>query len=189
MKSEFLHWVLCGSLSLMASTSLATPARVLIIRHAEKPADPSNPDLSPKGYQRAQALSNLFQIHPEYVNLGLPVAYFAAEYIATNAARAVETIKPLAQKYGQPVLQPFPGSEPESLAKSILNNPEYQGKTVMVSWVHQQIPPLAQALGAREAPSEWDGKEVFDRVWILNYTNAGVQFIDAPESVLPGDSK
>ena len=166
----------------------STPARVLIIRHGEKPSDPNDQNLSPKGYQRAQALTNLFQIHPEYVNLGLPSAYLAAKYTGTNAKRAVETITPLANKYGQNVLQPEPGSDPAGAASFILQNPDFSGKTVMVAWVHEEIPQLAQSLGATNCPDAWDGGKVFDRIWILNFSESGVECSDLPESVLPGDS-
>jgi hypothetical protein len=190
MKTSFLvlmafATVLSVSLS---NVVLATPARVLIIRHGEKPADPNNPDLSPQGYARAQALTKLFQIHPTYVNLGLPVAYFAAAYDGTNAKRAIETISPLAQSYNQTVLVPYPGKDGAQLAKLILQDPSYDGKTVMIAWVHERIPVLVQALGAISAPDKWDGSDVFDRVWILDFTNTGIQFSDQPESVLPGDS-
>ena len=33
------------------------PKEILILRHAEKPTDASNENLSPKGYERAAALS------------------------------------------------------------------------------------------------------------------------------------
>jgi len=172
----------------VSSLARATPSRIIIVRHGEKPTDPSNPHLSPLGYQRADALTKLFQIHPQYAELGLPVAYFAAKFDGSNANRAVETITPLAEAYGKTVLQPYPGPEALDLANLILNNPAYDGQTVLIAWVHQKIPLLAQSLGATSAPESWDGPDVFDRVWILDFTSTGVQFSDLPESVLPGDS-
>jgi hypothetical protein len=171
------------------SIAKATPARVLIIRHAEKPDDDSNPELSPEGVARAQALTQLFSIHPEYVNKGLPVAYFAAKYVPGQTAdRAVKTITPLATAYKQPVLTPYVNDDEKQLAHLILTSPDYDGKTVMIAWTHGELPQLAADLGAQDAPDKWK-KKIFDRVWILDYAPSGqVEFSDSPESVVPGDS-
>jgi hypothetical protein len=171
------------------SIAKATPARVILIRHAEKPDDDSLPDLSPQGYQRAQALTQLFSIHPEYASSGMPVAYFAAQYVPGKTAnRCVETMTPLATQYHLPVLTPYAGKDEQKLAKLILNSTEYDGKTVMIAWPHGSIPELASDLGADQAPNKWKGK-VFDRVWLLDYRSDGrVNFSDEPESVLAGDS-
>ena len=166
---------------------LAAPSRVMIIRHAEKPANDSDPDLSPDGYKRAHALTELFNIHPEYASKGLPSHIFAAKYVpGQNANRAIETITPLAKVLGLPVEIPNVGSETQELSDRILNNHKYDGKVVLISWTHGNIPKLANALGGNCA-KKWDGS-VFDRVWMLEYSDSEIECSDLPESVLPGDS-
>jgi broad specificity phosphatase PhoE len=67
------------------------PKTVYIIRHAEKPEDPHDPNLSPQGVERAQALAtNCEKLFGELDRL------FAAETSA-GSVRSVETINPLAQ--------------------------------------------------------------------------------------------
>jgi hypothetical protein len=67
------------------------PKTVYIIRHAEKPKDPHDPNLSPQGVERAQALAtNCEKL------FGKLDCLFAAETSA-GSARSVETINPLAQ--------------------------------------------------------------------------------------------
>jgi hypothetical protein len=69
----------------------------------------------------------------------------------------------------------------------ILTNPAYDGKMVLICWVHQDIPALAQDLGATTAPSKW-GK-AYDRVWEINYSGGQVSgFQDLPQHLMPGDS-
>ena len=78
-----------------SSTSWATPAQVLIIRHAEKPA--SGPDLSPQGYQHAQELVSYFESNPEVTQYGRPFAIYAmANNSADSGLRPIETVTPLA---------------------------------------------------------------------------------------------
>lgn len=170
--------------------SNALPSRVLIIRHGEKPADSNDPNLTPQGYQRAQALTTLFQIHPEYASKGLPFAIYASQYIpGKNANRCVETATPLANFLGLKLQTPFIGSDYASLATEILNNPELNDKVVFITWVHGNIPNLARALGGN-SPAQWDGNDVYDRVWMIDYSQDGhVVCSDLPESLLPGDSK
>jgi broad specificity phosphatase PhoE len=67
------------------------PKTVYIIRHAEKPEDPHDPNLSPQGIERAQALAKNFE-----KLFGKLDCLFAAETSAASA-RSVETIDPLAQ--------------------------------------------------------------------------------------------
>lgn len=168
---------------------MATPSRILIIRHGEKPADPNDPNLTPQGYQRAQALTTLFQVHPEYASKGLPVAIYASQYVpGKNANRCVETAAPLANFLGLQLQTPFVGSDYASLASEILNNSALNDKVVFMTWVHGNIPNLAKALGGN-CPVQWDGNDVYDRVWMIDYSSKeSATCADLPESLLPGDS-
>jgi broad specificity phosphatase PhoE len=67
------------------------PKTVYIIRHAEKSEDPNDPNLSPQGVERAQALAkNCEKL------FGKLDCSFAAETSA-GSSRPVDTINPLAQ--------------------------------------------------------------------------------------------
>ena len=49
VKTNILLPLIALSLTLLGSSAFAIPARILIVRHAEKPMDSNDPNLSPKG--------------------------------------------------------------------------------------------------------------------------------------------
>jgi hypothetical protein len=173
---------------LFASAVFAMPMKVLIIRHAEKPADPNAIDLAPKGFRRAQALTHLFEIHPEYADPILPTEIFAFKYIpGQNSKRGIETITPLAQSLGLPVQALYTGEQPDEMANELITNSEHNHQIVMIAWKHSTIAELAAKLGA-PCGKTWSDS-VFDRVWILDFSGPQPTCVDKPESVLPGDSQ
>ena len=75
------------------------PAMVFIIRHAEKPMDDKDPNLTPLGFKRAQALPSLFLPTPgssTLPRLPRPNFLFASE-ASKHSNRPIETIAPLSQ--------------------------------------------------------------------------------------------
>lgn len=177
------------TLLFISTASWATPARIILIRHAEKTTDKTDIHLSAQGYQRAEALRGLFDIHPDYASPTLPNHVFAAQYIPSkNSERCVETVTPLAQKLNLTVETPYAEDQYKNLANELLSNPIYDGQVILIAWEHSILPSLAQALGNACAQT-WDGA-VFDRAWILDYKNGqNVSCTDKPESVMPGDSQ
>jgi len=173
---------------LFASTAFAMPMKVLIIRHGEKPVDPNAIDLSAKGFQRAQALTHLFEIHPEYADPVLPTEIFAFKYVpGKNSKRGIQTITPLAQNLNLPVQALYTGEQPDEMANELISNPLHDRQIVMIAWKHSTIADLAAKLGAPCAKTWSDS--VFDRVWILDFSGPQATCVDKPESVLPGDSQ
>jgi hypothetical protein len=73
-----------------------------------------------------------------------------------------------AEKPADPVQTPCLGKDYATLAKLILANPAYAGKTVLICWNHEEIPQLAAALGVTPEPPKWKGS-VFDRVYVISY--------------------
>jgi hypothetical protein len=72
------------------------PSLVVLMRHAEKPSDPKDPDLSAAGFERAQKLA-------QYILQQFGVADFLfATAISKHSARPYETLKPLSKKIGIP---------------------------------------------------------------------------------------
>ena len=145
------------------------PAQIILIRHAEKPADAKNPHLSPAGVKRAGELVSFITADPAMLKLGRPVAVFATQTTKReNGQRTQETVAPLARALKLPVQTPFLGRDYAGLAKQILKNPAYAGKTVLICWNHEEIPQLVEALGVSPAP-KWKGS-VFDQVYVISYT-------------------
>jgi broad specificity phosphatase PhoE len=160
----------------------AGPAIVMIIRHAEKPAD-KDPNLSPRGYQRADALATVIPAHfpkPDFL---------IATKRSSHSDRPLETITPLAKAMHLEIDQKFKDDDFADLAQSVLTDPKYAGKTVLIAWHHGKIPDLAHALGAKDAPGKWPGEAVFDRVWKITYDKGVAKWEDLPERALPGDSE
>ena len=157
-------------LSPPATRSLvARPAQIILIRHAEKPADSNNPHLSPAGLKRAERLVSFMTTDPVVTRFGLPVAVFATQTTKDdNGQRSQETVAPLAKALKLRVQTPFLGKDYAALAKLILATPAFAGKTVLICWNHEEIPQLAAALGVTPEPPKWKGSE-FDRVYIISY--------------------
>ena len=61
---------------------------IIIVRHAEKVDDSHNPQLSPKGKMRAQALARHLQ------DVGINAVY------STGYIRTIDTVSPLAKTWG-----------------------------------------------------------------------------------------
>jgi hypothetical protein len=149
----------------------AQPAQIIVIRHGEDPADPGDPHLSPAGAQRAQRLVSFIRTDPTMSRFGPPVAIFASKPTKHgNGQRATETVTPLATALRLPVETPFRTNDYNALAKSILADPAYNGKTVLVAWTHEDIPGLVKALGIKPKPPKWKGS-VYDQVYVISFQN------------------
>jgi hypothetical protein len=58
---------------------------------------------------------------------------------------------------------------------------------VLISWHHEGIPAIKDALlGDHSAPRNWD-KERFDLVWVFTRTATGWRFEQVPQLLLAGD--
>jgi len=145
------------------------PAQIILIRHADKPADPKDPHLSPAGVQRSERLVPFIMTDPAMTRFGLPVAVFATRTTTQDTGlRTQETVAPLARALKLPVQTPFLGQEYAALAKLILAEPAYAGKTILICWNHSEIPRLAAALGVTQDLPKWKGS-VYDQVYTISY--------------------
>ncbi len=152
----------------------------MIIRHAEKPAD-KDPNLSPRGFERAAALATALPAHFPHPD------FLIATKRSAHSDRPMETITPLARALHEEIEHSVKDDDVAELARSILTDPRYAGKTVLIAWHHGKIPELAHALGAKDAPDAWDEK-AFDRVWKIRYEKGVAKWQDLPQRALPGDS-
>lgn len=163
------------------------PQRIIILRHGEKPGDPSapddpgSPDLSPAGVARAKMLAK--QIPETFGSIDF---LFAAAN-SNKSHRPVETVQPLATALDldpADFVQSYPDDCYATLAYDLLRKQKYSEKIIVICWRHGHIPALAVALGAswaqlaaapeliaRPSPGidrlKWD-PAVFDRFWILD---------------------
>jgi hypothetical protein len=162
------------------------PATVLLIRHAEKP-DTYDPDLSPRGFERARLIPRLFgeaQALPPH-NLPRPDALFATRP-TLGSNRPLETLTPLSGFLKLSVNSDFAAHDVGDLAAVLLSG-RFAGKVVLVAWHHGELPALAEALGAIPPYDPWpDGQ--FDRIWRIDYGGGRAVLVDLPQVLLPGDS-
>jgi hypothetical protein len=166
---------------LVSLHSPSTPAQIIIIRHAEEPADQANPHLSPAGRARAAKLVAFLTSDPAMTRFGPPVAIFAtATTKDDNGQRTQETVAPLAKALKLKVQTPFHGKDYAELAKLILANPAYSGKSVVICWNHEEIPQLVGMLGVSPEPPKWKGS-VYDRVYLITYRDGRATLTELPE--------
>ena len=175
-------------LVLMTEAVVGRPARIILIRHAEKPPDQSDVHLSEQGQLRARALAGLLSTNLVIVPDGPPTALFAAKSSRRGRTlRPYETLKPLADKLNLSIQTPFGPDEYAALASFILSTPSLDGKTVVVCWIHDNLPALAAALGVKPEPARWK-ETVFDRVWVITFQRDSTIMKNLPQNLLPGDS-
>jgi hypothetical protein len=142
-----------------------TPAKVMVMRHAEKLDDPNDPNLSPAGKARAAALVAWYP-----ATFGLPDFIFATA-ISKHSERPIQTVQPMAQQLGIPLDVTFADQDYGALAKALLASSNFAGRTILVCWHHGNIPPLMRSLGAAAGsyPNPWDYK-VFNLVLAADYS-------------------
>jgi hypothetical protein len=148
------------------------------MRHAEKPDDPTDPNLSAAGYARAGRLSAWV---PQELAASPDFIFAAADSI--GSCRPRETVTPLSQTVGVPIEDATPDKQFADLAGHLLAKPKYVGKRVVIAWHHGHIPQFAAALGAPTGsyPSPWD-PDVFNLVLAFDFSSptAAVSQITEP---------
>ena len=162
------------------------PRVVFILRHAEKPGNPATDlesdgiHLSTQGRIRAAALSVYI---PE--NVSKPDYLFASKQ-SRHSNRSVETLLPLAKSMGREIDSSYGEGDYAKLARSVLNDAKYSEKVVIVCWHHTRIPDLATSLGIARPPT-WPGR-IFDRIWMIDYSEGKPLLHNNPQMLLYGDS-
>jgi len=166
-------------------------AVVLIIRHAEKPD--TGPGLSPSGQQRAEAYIHYFQEFTVDSRQLRPDAVFAAKD-TKGSQRPRLTVEPFAKAAKLRIDTRFSSNQSAELAAALRETE--QGKRILISWHHTDVPALLRALGAKPKSLLPGGKwpdPVFDWVILLSYDQDG-RLIPAntrriSEHLMPGDSQ
>jgi hypothetical protein len=118
------------------------PARILLMRHAEKTGRSDDIYLSADGTKRAESLVSYI---PR--TFGRPDFIYAAAR-SKRSIRSIETVKPLAAALGLPVQHHIEDRRFDDLIAEIFAKPEYRGKTIVICWHHGKLPEIAALLGA-----------------------------------------
>lgn len=169
----------------MSTPDSPLPQQIYVIRHGEKPADPSPTaapgppfgvdidgnqnahSLLPRGWQRSGALAVLFDPAVGALQAGLrtPTGLYSPSYgkpDKTQVHRTYQTIQGLAGRLGLPIHSKVPEGQEPDLAEAILGSGD---QVVLICWEHHHIPALAQAIPTVDAtPTVWPGDR-FDLIW------------------------
>lgn len=120
--------------------SIASPKKVVIIRHGEKPTDGA--ELSSVGCERAYQL-------PQFFGQWNDIAAIYAQQPTGigSSVRPIQTVTPTAQSENLKINNSFHRDDYSNLVADILNNRSLNGKTVIISWEHAVIPKIAEGFG------------------------------------------
>ena len=138
---------------------LARPVTtVILVRHAEKIIDPndSDPDLSPAGEARARELVRVFG------DSGIN-AIFATQYKRTR-----QTVKPLADKLGLPIVQVNSKNTAELLTQI---RSQHRGQMIFISGHNNTVPEIIAALGGPNYPTIPESE--YDNLYIVTVYRTG----------------
>ncbi len=166
-------------------------ALVLIIRHAED-GGPGR-DLASRGHERAEAYKNYFLNFAVDSKRLEPEVVFAAKD-SKQSHRPRLTVEPFAKAAKLKIDARFGNNQSVELAATLRAN--QQGKVILISWRHGNIPDLLRALGANPEDLLPRGKwpnSVYDWVILLRYDQDGRLIPGSArrinEHLLPGDSQ
>jgi hypothetical protein len=177
------------------------PTKILVIRHAEKPADAGTPfgvssdglqdpeELIVRGWQRAGALVRFFApangqfSHPGLATPDVIIASGVAPH--SKSLRPQHTALALADWLGQQLDLSYAKGDETALVADALS----QSGTVLIAWEHEKIPDIANQIAGNQTtcPQQWPGDR-FDVVWVFDSAaGGGWSFSQIPQELLPGD--
>lgn len=153
--------------------------KVVIIRHAEKPAEGDN--LSCKGLNRSLDLPAVL-----YNKFKVPSKIFVPAVDNKKSAsqlRMLETIMPFAVKYNVSIDSRFDVTDSKELAAAIMKINGY----ALVVWEHDNIDNIVKALGITDYTAKWNDAD-FDSIWIISFENGKGKLSVDKENLNPGDA-
>ena len=174
--------------------------KIMLIRHAEKPAKDSAPfgvtlkgdrskeSLEVRGWQRAGALSHLFAPldgHFQYPSLDRPQFLYASKQLKRRGSRRpIETILPLAEKLGIEINSDYKRSDFDDMLDDVFR---HKG-VVLICWQREYIPQIAShILNNNRAAPDWP-EDRFDMVWVFDLQKSGkYKFKQVPQRLLVDD--
>jgi len=131
---------------------------VILVRHAEKKIEPSNPDpdLTPEGMERAQEIARMFG------GVGINTIF------ATQYKRTQETVKPLSDQTHVSVTL-LDANQTDELVKRIQTN--LRGQTVFIAGHNNTVPAIASSLSGDKFPVIPDNE--YDNLYIVTIYRFG----------------
>ena len=162
---------------------------ILLIRHAEKPADVQDHTLSVAGQERAHAYVAYFQRYA-IGNVVIQIDHLFAAANSPGSDRSTLTLAPLSLALGLSVDTRFDDRGYQLLADEIRNNRKYDNSNILICWHHGQLLNLAVALGAprQSLPAIWPD-DVFGWLVQLSFDASGVCVARAlNQELMVGDS-
>ena len=176
--------------------------KILLIRHAEKPAkdsvpfgvtlygDRSKESLEVRGWQRAGALTHLLAPPDgrfQHAALAKPQFLYASKPVKRRGSRRpMETLIPLAEKLRIEINAEYRRSEFESMLDDAFS---HKG-VVLICWQREYIPEIASYIlnSDRIAPAEWP-EDRFDMFWVfdLESSTGKYKFKQVPQRLLSDD--
>ena len=184
------------------SNQLRRANKIMLIRHAEKPAKDGAPfgvnrkglrskeALAVRGWQRAGALATLFApVHGQFQHPSLTTPQFlyaSKPLLRKGSRRPLQTITPLGDKLAIKINSDFQRAEFAKMIEDVFS----RNGVVLISWQREYIPDIASLiLGDRTtAPSVWP-EERYDMVWVfdLDRPSSKYTFNQVPQELLGGD--
>ncbi len=178
--------------------------KIILLRHAEKPAKDDVPygvthkgernkeSLTVRGWQRAGALTNLFvpaNGRFQHHSLAKPRFLYASKPLQRKGSRRpMETLAPLSEKLGIKVNSNFQRGDFESMIEEVFSR---EGVAV-ICWQREYIPDITSLILGKKnnAPAEWP-EDCFDMIWVfdLQRSSGKYRFTQVPQKLLGGDSK
>lgn len=131
---------------------------IILVRHAEKNIEPTNPnpDLSPAGRARAEELVRVLR------NAGVTAIY------ATQYGRTQQTVQPLATALGLPVRNVDSGNTAELVRQITL---DHRGGVVFLAGHNNTVPEIIKALSGESLPTIPETE--YDNMFVVTIYQSG----------------
>lgn len=157
----FTGLIICAVFMVFAPKDVvAQSVKIVIIRHAEKPANGNN--LSCQGFNRSLLLPAAIVAKvgvPNYIYVPSP-----NHSDEVKRTRMFQTVSPLAVKYNKSINTAFEVDDAKKLAKAVLA----QKGTVLLCWEHHEIQNILEALGVKAKKLKWNDGD-YDSMYIITY--------------------
>ncbi|PYH46144.1 putative 60S ribosome biogenesis protein Rrp14 [Aspergillus saccharolyticus JOP 1030-1] len=169
---------------------------VYLIRHGEKPPDPSDSGLNADGFKRAECLRSVFGANSPYnighimaphinlrkllINRSSPTYWLAQALLIQNTTvgqhrRSYETVLPLAADLSLPIDTSCKRNHVRCVARKIRG---YRGLgNILISWRHGKMAEIVSALGSENPPVY--PEERFDLIWTIPWPFDNVTRIES----------
>ncbi|MEK6283673.1 MAG: hypothetical protein AABN95_25240 [Acidobacteriota bacterium] len=184
------------------SQPLRQATKIMVMRHAEKPATDFTPygvslegarekeSLSVRGWQRAGALANFFApTNGRFQDSAIAEPHFlyASKPIKRKGSkRPLQTIMPLAERLAIRINSNFPRFDFEGMLEEAF----LCKGVVLISWQREYIPQIAGHILSKKTPAPQDWPEDrFDLVWVFDRDPSSdrYSFNQVPQRLLMGD--